>query len=269
MTNIVILDACRDLPFYELAGEDVSGWTDLVKPNFFVAFGTAPGSKALDGTGAVNGLFTQAIVEHIHLPNQNLSQLFQNVRRQVMQSSLGYQVPQETNQATYDFYFVNKVANSTSFWFLLAAAGSAIAILVLLKKISWALTPTKTLATGPKSIFGRLFDDHTGALVATLQSSPMTLGRGINCDIKLADTATQVSRNHCQLTFDPEKKCVFLEESGGSTNGTYLENRHQPIATNRKVKLKSGDRFYLAAPQGENMAVGLRLELVSSTGGEQ
>lgn len=104
--NIVILDACRDLPFAELNNQ-IGGWTDIVEPGFFVAFGTGPGEQAFDGTGQQNSVFVNALVNHIGTPNLSLGQLFQRVRVDVMAATHQLQVPQESNRSVYDFKFVH------------------------------------------------------------------------------------------------------------------------------------------------------------------
>ncbi len=107
-TSIVILDACRNNPFKDLQTRqsDSSGGltgTDA-PPGTIVAFATAPGRTASDGTGQ-NGLYTQEILKHIYKPDLKLEDLFKQVRVSVMKKSNNRQIPWETSSLVKDFYF--------------------------------------------------------------------------------------------------------------------------------------------------------------------
>jgi uncharacterized caspase-like protein len=69
-----------------------------------IAFATAPGSTASDGSGN-NGLYTSAILESIKIPDINIIQIFQNVRKIVLEKSGGEQMPWESTSLTGDFFF--------------------------------------------------------------------------------------------------------------------------------------------------------------------
>lgn len=169
-----------------------------------------------------------------------------------MAASSGYQVPQETNQATYDFYFVAN-DKKTSVTMLLAVAFLVVIALILLFKFV-----RKTEIKVPISAI--LYDDNNSVVITALRDKPLVLGRGTGSQIRLDDPTNKISREHCKLTIDSLKACVYLEELA-STNGTYLGNSVKPIAKNGKVKLKSGDRFYLAGPKGNSDALAFRVEL--------
>lgn len=113
LVNIVILDACRNLPFAELDNQ-IGGWTDIVLTDFFVAFGSGPGEQVFDGTGQKNSVFVEAIARHIATPNLTLGQMFQRVRRDVMAATDNSQIPQESSRAIYDFGFNQLPSQSLS-----------------------------------------------------------------------------------------------------------------------------------------------------------
>lgn len=105
-TNLVILDACRNNPFEEVADLNESGLAEMKAPTgTFLAYATAPGSVALDGQGE-NSPFTQALVKHISLPGQPIEQVFKEVRRDVLAQSNGQQTPWDTSSLVSDFMFV-------------------------------------------------------------------------------------------------------------------------------------------------------------------
>ncbi len=110
--NILILDACRDNPYKEeFEKSKHSSYNGLASIgsapyNSFIAFSTAPGSVALDGTGT-NGLYTQELLKAMKKPEISLEDVFKQVRRNVRKSSLGKQIPWESSSIEDDFYFKN------------------------------------------------------------------------------------------------------------------------------------------------------------------
>jgi hypothetical protein len=102
--NIIILDACRNNPF---AGEESSskGLASASVPSgTFLAFATAPGSVAADGTGN-NGLYTQEILKAIITPGFRIEDVFKEVRRNVYKLSEQQQTPWENSSIFDDFFF--------------------------------------------------------------------------------------------------------------------------------------------------------------------
>jgi uncharacterized caspase-like protein len=107
-TNIIILDACRDNPF-ELAWSRSTRGKGLAMmiapPGSLIAYATAPGSTASDGTGA-NGLYTSAILQNIYTPGQTIIEMLQEVRKYVNRASGGKQVTWDASSLQDNFYFV-------------------------------------------------------------------------------------------------------------------------------------------------------------------
>lgn len=104
-TNLVILDACRNNPFENIADLDESGLAEMKAPTgTFLAYATAPGGVALDGEGG-NSPFTQAVAEQIMVPGLPIEQAFKEVRRAVLRQSQGLQTPWDTSSLVSDFVF--------------------------------------------------------------------------------------------------------------------------------------------------------------------
>lgn len=105
--NIVILDACRNNPFPAIhrgIGES-QGLGELKKARgAFIAYATAPGSVASDGTGR-NGLYTQELIKAMNKPNRTIEQVFKDVRASVLRQSGDKQNPWENSNIIGDFYF--------------------------------------------------------------------------------------------------------------------------------------------------------------------
>src|SRR5688572_12689041 len=104
--NIVILDACRNNPFPSLtrsAGEQGLGEMKRARGSF-MAFATAPGSVASDGTGR-NGLYTQELLKAMRKPGLTIEQVFKEVRANVLRLSGDKQNTWDSSNIIGEFYF--------------------------------------------------------------------------------------------------------------------------------------------------------------------
>ncbi len=103
--NIIILDACRDNPFGRSFRSSNRGLAQMDAPTgSILAYATAPGSVAADGTGK-NGLYTSALLKYIMTPGLKIEDIFKKVRIDVIQTTDLKQVPWEASSLTGDFYF--------------------------------------------------------------------------------------------------------------------------------------------------------------------
>jgi hypothetical protein len=108
--NIIILDACRDNPYKEeFAKSKHASYNGLASIgsapyNSFIAFSTAPGSVALDGTGT-NGLYTQELLKAMRERGPGLEDVFKKVRKSVRKASGGQQIPWESSSVEDEFHF--------------------------------------------------------------------------------------------------------------------------------------------------------------------
>ena len=79
--NIIILDACRNNPFVRSFRSSEQGLARMDAPTgSILAYSTAPGSVAADGTGK-NGLYTEKLLREMMKPGLDLNHLFMNVRK--------------------------------------------------------------------------------------------------------------------------------------------------------------------------------------------
>jgi len=107
ITNIVILDACRDNPFERgwKRGVTGSGLAFMDAPSgSIIAYATSPGQTASDGSGR-NGVYTAAILEHINTENITIEEMFKLVRATIMEETDDGQVPWESTSLRGNFYF--------------------------------------------------------------------------------------------------------------------------------------------------------------------
>ncbi len=113
-TSIVILDACRDNPFGDLPGLDGQGLAEMNAPTgSFIAYATAPGRVALDGTTG-NSPFTAALASAITSEPQPIEQLFKSVRIKVLEQTGGRQTPWDSSSLTSNFQFRQNAPAQTS-----------------------------------------------------------------------------------------------------------------------------------------------------------
>jgi len=107
--NIVILDACRDNPFRKFWRSSSRGLTAPVQAasGTLIAFATAPGKVASDGTGR-NGLFTSYLLKYIKTPNMEVDLMLRKVRSDVAQNTKDYQVPWTSSSLIGEFAFNQK-----------------------------------------------------------------------------------------------------------------------------------------------------------------
>jgi Caspase domain len=103
--NIVVLDACRDDPFANGKTSSGKGLAPLDAPTgTFLAYATAPGNVAQDGSGK-NGLYTGFLLKELQKPTAKIEEVFKRVRFAVRKESNGAQVPWETTSLEDDFIF--------------------------------------------------------------------------------------------------------------------------------------------------------------------
>ncbi|CAK0764705.1 hypothetical protein CCP3SC1_430016 [Gammaproteobacteria bacterium] len=108
--NLVILDACRDNPyarsFRSTAGAGLAGVE--APAGSLVAYSTAPGKVAGDGTGH-NGTYTKHLLTAMREPGLPAEMMFKRVREAVMKETQNKQVPWESSALIgNDFYFASR-----------------------------------------------------------------------------------------------------------------------------------------------------------------
>jgi uncharacterized caspase-like protein len=112
--NIVILDACRNNPFFGKGGPAAQGLAPMDAPvGTLLAFATAPGKLAADsGAGSSsNSLYATYLAKHIPTPGLPVEQVFKRVREGVVRETKATQVPWESSSLQGEFAFVPGVAS--------------------------------------------------------------------------------------------------------------------------------------------------------------
>ena len=103
-TYIVILDACRDDPFRGAWRPEQKGLSQFDAPSgSLLAYATAPGRTASDGTGR-NSLYTEHLLRELSARGVRVEDGLKRVRLNVRLASGGTQVPWESTSLEGDVY---------------------------------------------------------------------------------------------------------------------------------------------------------------------
>ena len=101
--NLVILDACRDNPFFSSR----SGSRGLASMSgggrSMIVFATSPGQVAADGSGR-NSPFTKAFIEHAATPGLEVTAMMKAINGTVQKLTSGRQVPWYTTSYSEDVF---------------------------------------------------------------------------------------------------------------------------------------------------------------------
>ena len=107
ITNLIILDACRNNP-YERAWRrsvDARGLAPVYAPRgTLIAYATSPGQFASDGKGR-NGAYTEALLKHLRTPDCSIENMFKRVRNTLSAATLQKQISWEHTSLAEEFYF--------------------------------------------------------------------------------------------------------------------------------------------------------------------
>lgn len=125
--KLVILDACRDNPLTQELARSMSGSSRSRSLGLasglgaidtqnatgsMIAFATAPGTVALDGTGR-NSPFTEALLAHIDTPGIDINVMMTRVRGQVTRATSDRQQPWTNSSLTAEFFLNPTSAGQT------------------------------------------------------------------------------------------------------------------------------------------------------------
>ena len=100
--KLVVLDACRNDLFRNLAGNKLSPM--MAPTGTFIAYSTSPNEKALDGTGR-NSPYTAELLKWIDTKQLKIEDLFKKVRVGVLERTNGLQLSWEQSSIVGEFFF--------------------------------------------------------------------------------------------------------------------------------------------------------------------
>jgi formylglycine-generating enzyme required for sulfatase activity len=103
--NIIILDACRDLPAFA-KGDMMPGLSmEIPIPGSVIAYAAAPGGVAASGVGERNSPYVKHLMKWMQVPNLSIDEVFTKVGKAVKTETYGNQLPGYYKQLYEPFYF--------------------------------------------------------------------------------------------------------------------------------------------------------------------
>jgi tetratricopeptide (TPR) repeat protein len=104
--HLIFLDACRTNPLKDApASAHTEGLARVGNAaGFLIAFATQPDNVAFDGAGR-NSPFAQSLLGHLATVGQDISSMMIEVRKDVIATTGGSQIPWENSSLTRQFYF--------------------------------------------------------------------------------------------------------------------------------------------------------------------
>jgi tetratricopeptide (TPR) repeat protein len=113
--HLIFLDACRTNPLKDApASAHMEGLARVGNAaGFLIAFATQPDNVAFDGAGR-NSPFAQSLLGHLATVGQDISSMMIEVRKDVIATTGGSQIPWENSSLTQQFYFAPGEAPSGS-----------------------------------------------------------------------------------------------------------------------------------------------------------
>ncbi len=120
ITNIVIMDACRDNPLGEKLSKSLgerSGAVGTGLANVYasagtvISYSTQPYHVALDGDGD-NSIYSGALARHLATPDVDVLNMLKRVRRDVYEQTNREQLPWDNHALIDDFFFKTSVDKS-------------------------------------------------------------------------------------------------------------------------------------------------------------
>ncbi len=234
--NIVVLDACRDDPFANGKTSSGKGLAPLDAPTgTFLAYATAPGNVAQDGTGK-NGLYTGFLLQELQKPNASIENVFKRVRFAVRKASDGAQIPWETTSLEDDFVFnsgIKKVVKLTedqkekqfdiekADWDKIKDSTSADPFYAFVQKY-----PNGLLTASAQSAIDRLneaktkaFTDKAGVVVQTSSVFKYTVGHAVDYVRKDGYSKAEILRRTARISSVQNGLVTFSNGTVITTSG--------------------------------------------------
>ncbi len=200
-TTIVILDACRDNPLSRNLARSMGTRSTSIGRGLaaaatglgtFIAYATQPGNVALDGEGR-NSPFTAALTKQIEAKGRNITATMIEVRKQVVATTNGRQVPWDHSALTGDFYFVAGDAAPQAGTVSAAPQGSSEDLMALKQRL--ARLEEEAKARGPGAGPGAMMSAD-GIKLAELRARAANLDELVkDLQKKLADKNFELGRS--------------------------------------------------------------------------
>ncbi len=112
--SFIVLDACRSIPNLKMCDKsqrDIFDGAGLARPTnnphgSYIVYATKEGSTADDNHNGRNGLFTEALLRYLTIPNVSAKAIIDRTSLDVYSKSKGSQSPGRYDEIYGDFYFL-------------------------------------------------------------------------------------------------------------------------------------------------------------------
>ena len=112
--SFIVLDACRNIPNLKMCDKsqrDIFDGAGLARPTnnphgSYIVYATKEGSTADDNHSGRNGLFTEALLRYMTIPNVSAKAIIDRTSLDVYSKSKGSQSPGRYDEIYGDFYFL-------------------------------------------------------------------------------------------------------------------------------------------------------------------
>lgn len=108
--HLVILDACRNNPFYSGRKGNSLGLLKMSAPaGTLIAFSTSPNSVSIEREGERNGIYTKNLLKNLRVPDLPVELAFKRTRSDVIANTSSKQIPwEESSLYGENFFFVRQ-----------------------------------------------------------------------------------------------------------------------------------------------------------------
>ena len=105
--GLVLVDACREYPFYQSTKALSASGLDKIKPptNVLISLAAGAGSIAPDGTGQ-NSPYARALIDRLAKPGVNIRLAFDRIREDVLHATANAQEPSLFGSLAGEFYLI-------------------------------------------------------------------------------------------------------------------------------------------------------------------
>ncbi|MES2617731.1 MAG: caspase family protein [Bacteroidota bacterium] len=112
--HLLILDACRNNPFYSGNRSINIGLIKMDAPaGTLIAFSTSPNSTSRERKGERNGVYTKFLLKNMRIPNLPAELVFKNTRNEVKNDTKDEQIPWEESSLFGDNFSFVETENET------------------------------------------------------------------------------------------------------------------------------------------------------------
>jgi Caspase domain len=240
-SNIMILDACRNNPFVRSARNGQSGLSQMDAPaGTLVAFSTAPGAVASDGTGA-NGLYTQHLLNAVRQPGSKVEDVFKQVRANVRRESQGKQIPWEVTSLEGDFYFKG------------ASVASAGSTNTEVETALWDAVKTSSVPIEIRAYLGRYpngrYADSARQRLTQLQGAVVAIATPAPLLVPPVLPAQQPAAGNAAIRYAVGDSWTYSNEDQLTGKQSSFSRKVSSIASNGDAQLNDGALIATAAGQ--------------------